>query len=353
MIPILITSNRTKAGKVFLTIGLGQKLLQQGYKIGYIKPLGTVPVKHGHDVFDEDAIFIKDALALGDPLSIISPFVLSYETQNLLLEGGMKDAARPVLDAFDALKDRDFVLIHGAGDVFEGTSLNLDAGTMAKEMNARVVIVEPWRGDLSIDTILGAQKFFGEHFCGGIFNKIPENQLPHVKEIVKPFIEKKGIPVYGIFKKDKILEAVTVKHLVEVLNGHVLDCEDKLGEFVENFSIGAMDVDSALSYFRRTPNKAVITGAHRTDIQLVALETSTKCIILTGGLQTSDVVIGKAQAKGIPIISVETDTFTTVDRIERIMGQTMIREKGKVDRAKEVVSLELDINKFLKCMSIF
>ena len=112
-----------------------------------------------------------------------------------------------------------------------------------------------------------------------------------------------------------------------------------------------MDVDSALSYFRRTPNKAVITGAHRTDIQLVALETSTKCIVLTGGLHTNDVVISKAQSKGVPIISVETDTFTTIDRIERIMGQTMIREKGKVDRAKEVVSMEFDINQFLRCMS--
>ena len=45
MIPILITSNRTKAGKVFFTIGLGQKLMQQGYEIGYIKPLGTVPME--------------------------------------------------------------------------------------------------------------------------------------------------------------------------------------------------------------------------------------------------------------------------------------------------------------------
>jgi hypothetical protein len=33
------------------------------------------------------------------------------------------------------------------------------------------------------------------------------------------------------------------------------------------------------------------------------------------------------------------------------MGQTMIREKGKVDRAKEVVSLEVDIAKLMKCLS--
>ncbi|MGO9377728.1 MAG: phosphotransacetylase family protein [Dissulfurispiraceae bacterium] len=352
MIPILITSNRAKAGKVFFTIGLAQQLMQHGYNVGYIKPLGTIPVKKGNDVYDEDAVFIKEALGLSDPLDIISPFVLSYETQNLLLEGGIKDERKQVMAAFEALKEKDFVLIHGGGDIFEGMALNIDAITMAKEMDARVIMVEPWRGDLSMDTILGGHKIFGLQFCGGVFNKVPETLLPHVKEIVKPFIEKAGVPIYGIFRKDKLLEAVTVRHLVDELNGKVLCCEDKLTEFVENFSIGAMDVDSALSYFRRTPNKAVITGAHRTDIQLVAMETSTKCIILTGGLHTSDVVIAKAQSKGVPIISAETDTFTTVDRIERIMGHTMIREKGKVDRAKEVVSSDFDLDKFLKCVSV-
>ncbi len=128
--------------------------------------------------------------------------------------------------------------------------------------------------------------------------------VDHVKETVKPFLEKKGVTIFGVFPRDKCLESMTVAQLNEILNGKVLCCEDKLDEFVENFLIGAMDVDSALNYFRRTPNKAVITGAHRSDIQLAALETSTQCIILTGGFTTNDVVLGKAQAKGIPILSV-------------------------------------------------
>ena len=56
-------------------------------------------------------------------------------------------------------------------------------------------------------------------------------------------------------------------------------CHAAFAQLGHERPIGAMDVDSALSYFRRTPNKAVITGAHRTDIQLVAMETLTKCIL--------------------------------------------------------------------------
>jgi BioD-like phosphotransacetylase family protein len=136
------------------------------------------------------------------------------------------------------------------------------------------------------------------------------------------------------------------------MNGRVLCCDNALDEFVENFSIGAMDVDSALAYFRRTPNKAVITGAHRSDIQFAAMETSTKCIILTGGLPTNDVVIGRAQAKGIPIISVEDDTFTAVDKIESALGKTRIREKGTIERAKEIMDVEFDMKRFLKSLKV-
>jgi len=112
-----------------------------------------------------------------------------------------------------------------------------------------------------------------------------------------------------------------------------------------------MDLDSALIYFRRTPNKAVITGSHRSDIQLAAMETSTKCIILTGGLYTNEAVIGKAQAKGIPIISVHHDTFKTIEQIEAVIGKIGIREEKKVTRIREVTE-NFDYTRLLKTLKV-
>jgi BioD-like phosphotransacetylase family protein len=218
-------------------------------------------------------------------------------------------------------------------------------------MKAHVLMVEPWRGDVSADSLFGAYQIFRDQFTGCVFNKVPVHTVEHIKGTVNPFLEKKGIKIFGVFPKDHFLESVSVRQLNDILGGKVLCCEDKLEEFVENFSIGAMDVDSALNYFRRTPNKAVITGAHRADIQLAALETSTKCIILTGGIVTNNVVIGKAQANGIPIISVPDDTFTTIDRIEISMGKTSIREKRKVERVKELMDVEFNMQRFLKSVN--
>jgi BioD-like phosphotransacetylase family protein len=305
-------------------------------------------VQSGKDSYDADALFIKETLGLDEPLDVISPFVMSYEVQTLLYQGKAVEAKKRVLAAFKVFKKKDFLFLCGASDLFEGALLGIDTVSLAEEMKAQVLMVEPWRGDSSADSLFGAHAIFGKRYAGGVINKVPEATIEHVKNTVKPFLEKKGVPVFGVIPKDKFLESVTVGQLNEILNGKVLCCEDKLDEFVENFLVGAMDVDSALNYFRRTLNKAVITGAHRTDIQLAALDTSTKCIILTGGFQTNEVVLGKARARGIPILTASDDTFSAISKIELRMGKSSIREKRKIERAKDLISAGFDMFGFLK-----
>lgn len=352
MVPIFIASNRSFTGKTLLAVGLGQKLIELGHKVGYLKPLGKTPVKKGSDLFDADAIFIKEFLALPDPLKVISPFVLSYEMQNMVFDGKLKDVTKQILDALQAQKDKDFVIIGGAGDLFEGSTLGIDGLSLIKETGAHVLMVEAWRGDKSVDSLHGVRQFLDRYFLGGIFNKVPANSFSHVSERATPFLENNGVPIFGIFQKDSLLESISVRQIVQILNGKVLCCEDKLDGLVEHFSIGAMDAHSALSYFSRVPNKAVITGAHRSDIQLVAMETSTKCIIITGGLHTNDVVLGKAQTYGIPIVSVALDTFTVTDKIESVLGKTSIRQKEKVLRSKELFDKAFDIERLLKLLAV-
>lgn len=347
MVPILVASNSPYAGRTFLSLGLALKLQEMEYDVGYIKPLGTVPVKSGTAVYDADALFAQEMLGLKEPIDTFSPFVLDFEQQTRLLAGELKDTQKHVLAALRSLKKKDFVIIAGAGDLFEGSLVSLDTLSLAEAMKAYVLVIEPWRGDISLDTLYGCAGLFGKQFAGAVLNKVPEAAIDRVKREIKPFLQKKNVPLFGAFPRDRFLESVTVRQLNDILNGKPLCCEDRLDEHVENFLIGAMDVDSALIYFRRTPNKAVITGAHRSDIQLAAMETSTKCIIITGGLQSNEVVLGKARATGTPILSVPDDTFSTIDKIETRVGKTSIRERKKLDRARQILDAEFDMFGFL------
>lgn len=344
---VFLASNAASSGKLVVTVGLALKLKEKGYKIGYLKPAGRTPVSRDDEWYDADALFVNDALGLKEPAEKVSPLVFSDEIMEALLTGRMTDAREQVTDAYKDFRKKDYVLIGGGIDIFDGTILGIGVLDLVDEMDARVLVIEPWRGMPTIDTLLGAARLFGGKCIGGIINKVPENLMGYVKDTVRKYLEGAGIKVLGIFPKDKLLESLTVRRITEALNGDVLCGERGLDEFVENFLIGAMDAESAIKYFSRVPNKAVITGAHRTDIQLAALETSTKCIILTGGLRTSDMILGQAISKGVPIISAPDDTFTTVDRIELALKQTTIREQGKVTRAKEIIDKGLDLDGLL------
>ncbi len=350
MIPIFITSNASFSGKNFIAIGLLSKLIELGYNVGYMKPISKTSIKEGKDFYDADAMFIKKALSLPDPIHLISPFALSYETQIVQQREKGKIAHKKIMDAFDSMKDKDFLIISGPGDIFEGSLLDVDALSLINEMQAYVIFVEAWKGVTSMDAVYGMQKLVKDKYIGAVFNKVPTNIFPYVKESVKPFMEKRGCKIFGVFYKDKFLESVTIRHLIEALNGGILCGEDKLDDLISNFMIGAMDVASALKYFSKVPDKVVITGANRSDIQLAAIETSTKCIILTGGLYTNEFVLERAIAKGVAIIAVQDDTFTAVDKIENVLSKTRIREKGKIEKAKKLFDEEFDLKRFLKTL---
>nr|WP_239641922.1 DRTGG domain-containing protein [Haloterrigena salina] len=115
--------------------------------------------------------------------------------------------------------------------------------------------------------------------------------------------------------------------------------EDGRDAYVERFSVGAMGADSALRHFRRTKDAAVITGGDRAEIHTAALEApGVRCLILTGGHRPSGAIIGQAAEKGMPILSVQTDTLTTVERAEDVVRSGRTRDEETVDRMAELLT---------------
>jgi BioD-like phosphotransacetylase family protein len=132
-----------------------------------------------------------------------------------------------------------------------------------------------------------------------------------------------------------VLRSVRVADLAEALNGEVLCGQDGLDEMVETFMLGAMGSAAALRHFQRKGNKAVITGGDRGDIQLAALETSTRCLILTGNLRPNVRVLGKAADEGVPVILVKEDTLTTTERVDAALGHVRLSSPKQVARLRE------------------
>jgi hypothetical protein len=298
---------------------------------------------------DADAQFLKEVLHLAESLEQICPVVVTQDLFFKALQGDAGDVPSRIRKAFEAVSaGKDVLLMGGAGTLADGGYLGVPTLSLVKEFSAPVLLVDPYQNEVCIDCILMAREMLGDGLMGVVLNRVTPQALPEVEQIVVPYLASKGVEVLGVVPLDRLLDAVTVRQLVEILQGKVVCGEAALDEFVERFSVGAMDTGAALGYFQRLPNKAVITGGNRADIQLAALETSTRCLVLTGDQMPNQIIIARAREAGVPIVVVSHDTLTTVEKLESVLGRIRIREAPKVHRAQELLRQRLNHRRIIQ-----
>jgi BioD-like phosphotransacetylase family protein len=343
---LYITSTATFSGKTALCIGLGNKFRHDGFTIGYMKPVSTMARKVTGQIVDEDAQFIQQTFDLVEPLETIAPIALMPQVVEGILTGGEKtDFVARLREAYARVaQGKDVVILEGGAHCMEGSLVGLSAPLVAGLLEARELVVIKYISDLVVDDALGAQVLFGDSMIGVVINAVPRQRMRFVQEMVKPYLEARGVKVFAILPQERLLMSISVGQLADCLGAEVVSCPEASEELVEYLMVGAMTVDSVLTYFRRKPNKAVITGGDRSDIQLAALETSTKCLILTGNLYPSPLILGRAEEVGVPVILTKQDTLTTVEIIEQFFGKTRLHQEKKVQRFQEMLNERFDFD---------
>ncbi len=349
---IYLLSAEPYSGKSVIIVGLGLKFKDEGYKVGYFKPFGTGTREYdesGREILrDEDVYSVKQVLGLKEPLEQLCPVLVTTDlVSQILTNKTEEDFLKKIVSTFSVVaKDKDLIFIDGVGDCSEGYIFGASCQEIVNQTKSKVLFVLKYAGDTSIDAILSAKEIFKDNFLGAIVNYIPQDKVDYFEKVIVPYLERKKIEVFALFPKDILLAAISVKEIVEHLDGRVLCAEDKLNELVENFVVGAMHPEQALKYFRKITDKAVITGGDRADIQTAALETATKCLILTGNLTPDSLVLSKANELGVPMILVGYDTFTTVERIEEISKKIPFHGEKKIERVKKLFAERFDFKKF-------
>lgn len=344
---LLIGSTESYSGKSAVILGLAHQLQQKQLDIGYGKPLGTCWNEPQTDTIDEDVKFLAQSLNL--PSDRIRPtlFFLTEDAVAKRIRGEDKVDYCGELAKYVDVAGGELVLLEGPGTLEEGTLFDFSLLDAANSIDASILLVSRWQSLLSVHKLLAAKRLLGDRLLGVVLNDVPTEQMEMAQAEIRPFLEKRDVPVLGILPRSALLRSVTVKQLVKQLKAEVLCHSDRLDLLVESLTIGAMDVNSALKYFRKGRNMAVVTGGDRTEIQLAALETSTQCLILTGHIPPSDLILSRAEDLEIPILSVDLDTLTTVEIIDRAFGQVRVQEPIKVEFVRQLMTEHFDINRLL------
>ncbi|AFZ74361.1 phosphotransacetylase family protein [Natronobacterium gregoryi] len=339
--PILFASLEESTGKTAITLALARIAATEGDSVGYMKPKGTRLQSNVGKTLDEDPMLARDLLELDGEMHDLEPVVYSPTFIEQALRGreDPDDLRERVREAFETLAvNHDRLFVEGGGQYDVGGIVELTDADVADLLDAQVVIVAPYERPSDVDDVLAAAHSFGERLAGVVFNDVADAVYDQLETDVVPFLEGRDVPVHGVVPREQTLSGVTVGELANELGATTL-VEEGTDAYLERFAVGAMGADSALRHFRRTKDAAVITGGDRAEIHAAALEASgVRCLILTGGHRPSGALIGQAADKGVPILSVQTDTLTTVERAEDVVRTGRTRDEETVDRMQELLT---------------
>lgn len=352
---VYITSVERYSGKTAVCLALGKRLQSEGKSVGYIKPLSLQPWQIEGHIADEDAAFVKETLGLKADVWDLSPVVVTTEVLREHIEGDKPtDLMEKVKSACEeAASGHDVLLLEGGGSLREGYVMGLPTPTVAAAVGSHVLTIVKFREQIRLlDDALTAKNRLGDSMSGILINRVPEDAAEFVATVARPFLEEQGVPVFGVIPEVRTLAAITVGELIDLLKANVLTEMSNRDAMVETLTVGAMHAEAALSRLRKYKNKAVITGGDRTDIQLAALETSTTCVILTGNLKPSSLIIKQANQLKVPVLLVHENTMETVESIENVFGKTRLGQSAKLQQFQELLEQHVELERLYEQINL-
>src|SRR6056297_626134 len=334
---LLITATEESTGKTAISLALATIAHERGQSVGYMKPKGTRLQSNVGKTLDEDPMLARELLGLDAEMHNLEPVVYSPTFIEQAIKGreDPDELREQVRDSFDSLAEgKDLMVIEGGGKLTTGGIVGLTDPAIADLLDAEVLLLSKYSQAGDVDDVLAAAedvRATGEdRLLGVLFNAVQDGNFDSLDTEVVPFLEGRGVPVLGVVPREQSLAGVTVAELAEELSAEQLNSAPG-DAFVERFLVGAMSGDSALRHLRRTKDAALVTGGDRPDLQRVALEApGVKCLILTGGFRPPGAVVGKAEEKGVPILLVQSDTLTTVERAEDVIRSGRTRDAETV-----------------------
>lgn len=347
---LIVGSVADSSGKTAISLALATLAQDRGLDVGYMKPKGTQLRSRVGKTLDEDPMLARELLGTDDEMHEMEPVVYSPT----FVQGAIRGTEDPaelreqVVESYETVAaDRDLLVIEGGSTLDTGGVVNLTDPEVAELLDAEILLVADHDEPGDVDAVLGAMRNAGDRLAGVLFNRIADADYDDVAADVAPFVESRGAPALGVLPRRAELAGVEVDVLADELGAEVLT-ESGSDELVEGFLVGAMGGDAALRHMRRRKDVAVITGGDRSDVLTAAIDAGgVSCLVLTGGHRPSGAIIGKAETAGVPIILLNTDTLTAVERAEDVIHNGRTRNERTVEVMRELLADHADVDAIL------
>jgi len=349
---IMVCSFDRYSGKTIFILGLAHLLKEWGYRVGYFKPLGFRNyILETGGLVDEDVFMVKKLLNLYQSVDELSPFMYHYD---FICKAFTKNCFEEIKNSVTTLaekiaEDKDVVFIEGHGCMWTGLSIGLSSLDVSKLLDAPLIVLIKYDPVFICDRVLIVKSIveqFNVNCIGVVIIGASRDEATLISSLLGR-IGNLRFKILGILPPIRSILPLTIREISEAIDAKILVYGGSIDREIENLLIGAMTSDSAMRYFRVTPNKAVITGGDRTDIILTALKTDTYAVILTGDIYPEDIVIKEANKRGVSLLLSPYDTYTTVRKIEKYRYTIKYFDKRRIQKFRDALIKLVDVESIL------
>ncbi|GGG42704.1 phosphate acetyltransferase [Hymenobacter glacieicola] len=347
---IFIASAEPYSGKSLLALGLVNLLLGQAQRVGYFKPIiaGDQPQDpHIATVLS----YFKLPLAYEDTFAYTRP-----EALRLLEADAQGELIDTVIHKYKLLEEQyDFTVVEGSDFVGPGAAFEFDANvSIAKNLGVPVLMVVSGEGKTTaqvVSTVLTVLRSFEARevqVLAAVANRIRPEQAADVRELLRAQLPAEVL--LAVIPEDVNLLHPTMREIQQGLGGKVLLGEAELGNQVDNYVIGAMQLPNFLNYLKE--NVLIVTPGDRGDIIIGALQANLSAsyprvagIVLTAGSEPEEPVrrlIAGLQTV-VPILAVPTGTFETSTRVGAIKSRISPDNPQKIQLAIQTFERYVDV----------
>ncbi|WP_027855628.1 phosphate acetyltransferase [Marinobacterium litorale] len=365
---IMIAPAGLGSGLTTIALGLVHALEQQGVRVGFFKPIAQT--RNGESE-DRSVSILRSSCAF----TIAEPIPMR-EAEHLVSTGKQDQLLEQVIERFQAsCKDApDVVVIEGLVSTMTQPYANTLNREVAKSLDAEVVLV----ASPGLDTVDAIEdhidivaRFYGgvadSRVLGCIMNKLDApldregNPRPdmaetdiqtrsltpaQIREQSKMF--NPGFRLLGAIPWDGAIVAPRLSDLTDYLGARILNAGEIRQRRVNSITLCAQTLPNAATRFKA--GTLIITPGDREDIVLAACLAASNGVelaglVLTGGFIPSSEVMklgSKALEAGLPIVSVETDSWQTALNIPRYTLEIPVDDARRIARVKEFTARHID-----------
>jgi len=351
---IFIATTEPYSGKSIIALGIVNMLLAKARKVGYFKPIINEDPKEQKDVDIETIVqYFGLPIAYNDTYA----FTRQQAMKQMETDSSRGELIETVISKVKKLEESyDFIVIEGSDYLGEGTAFEFETNvTIAKNLNAPVIMVVSGEHKTTaqiVNTVQAMMRNFKSRdlqVLAVVANKVKKNMLDDVKELLSSQLPKETI--LAVIPEDKNLQNPSMKEIFEQLGGKLLYGKEQLGNQVDNFVTGAMQLPHFLNHI--SENVLIVTPGDRGDIIIGALQAGLSLnypkiagIVLTAGLEPEEPVIRLLDGLQtvLPIISVTEGTFNTTALLGSIKSRFSSDNSKKIQLAISTFEKYVDVN---------